>query len=108
MIVHCSGATTRQCGPGDVVTISGIFLPTRYTVRPTHPPIHPPTYLPTYLTGQCSSENASPFNHPPTHPPTHPTQQGFRALKAGLIADTYLEATDVQRHKKNYSEIDAE
>ena len=33
MIVHCAGATTRQCAPGDIVTIAGIFLPTRYTVR---------------------------------------------------------------------------
>lgn len=33
MVVHCSGDTTRLCGPGDMVTISGIFLPTRYSVR---------------------------------------------------------------------------
>lgn len=33
MVVHCSGDTTRLCGPGDMVTISGIFLPTKYVVR---------------------------------------------------------------------------
>lgn len=29
---------------------------------------------------------------------------GFRALKAGLIADTYLLAQHVLRHKKGYDE----
>lgn len=24
--VHCRGERTRQCGPGDIVTVSGIFL----------------------------------------------------------------------------------
>jgi len=28
VVVHARGETTRQCGPGDVVTIWGIFLPT--------------------------------------------------------------------------------
>jgi DNA replication licensing factor MCM7 len=29
---------------------------------------------------------------------------GFRALRAGLITDTYLEATSVQKHKKSYQD----
>lgn len=28
LVVHARGETTRQCGPGDVVTIWGVFLPT--------------------------------------------------------------------------------
>lgn len=35
-------------------------------------------------------------------------KQGYKALKAGLIADTYLEAMDVMKHKKTYKEIDVE
>lgn len=45
---------------GDIVSISGVFLPVRY--------------------------------------------QGFRAMKAGLIADTYLQAQHIFRHKKSYDE----
>lgn len=30
--------------------------------------------------------------------------QGFRALKAGLITDTFLEAQHLFRHKKSYEE----
>ena len=59
--VHCRGEQTRQCGPGDVVTISGIFL----TVR---------------------------FN-------------GYRAIKAGLQADTYIEAMSIEKHKLSYGDI---
>ena len=31
MTVHCRGEHTRACGPGDIVTISGVFLTVRYT-----------------------------------------------------------------------------
>jgi DNA replication licensing factor MCM7 len=31
MTVHCMGEMTRQCGPGDIVTISGVFLTQRYS-----------------------------------------------------------------------------
>eukprot|EP01038_Epipyxis_sp_PR26KG_P009258 gene9258-12473_t len=27
MTVHCKGEQTRKCGPGDLITISGVFLP---------------------------------------------------------------------------------
>jgi DNA replication licensing factor MCM7 len=27
--VHCRGERTRLCGPGDIVTVSGIFLAVR-------------------------------------------------------------------------------
>lgn len=62
MAVHVRGTNTRKCGPGDIVTITGVFLPMPYT--------------------------------------------GFRAMRAGLVADTFLEAMDVQRHKKSYSEYE--
>ncbi|CAK9204886.1 unnamed protein product [Sphagnum troendelagicum] len=60
MTVHLRGELTRQVGPGDLVEISGIFLPTPYT--------------------------------------------GFRAMRAGLVADTYLEAMSVTQTKKRYDE----
>ncbi|CAM9480956.1 unnamed protein product [Chrysoparadoxa australica] len=60
MTVHCKGDMTRQCTPGDICTISCIFLPTLYS--------------------------------------------GFRAMKAGLTADTYVEAQQILRHKKGYNE----
>jgi DNA replication licensing factor MCM7 len=47
--------------PGDMITITGMFLPTPYT--------------------------------------------GFRAIKAGLTCDTYLQATSIKQHKKSYSEL---
>ena len=48
MTVHMYGEMTRTCTAGDLVTITGIFLPIPYT--------------------------------------------GFKAIRAGLIADTYLDA----------------
>ena len=29
--VHCKGELTRQCTPGDIVTVSGMFLTVRYS-----------------------------------------------------------------------------
>jgi DNA replication licensing factor MCM7 len=26
MTVHCNGEMTRQCGPGDIITVHGVFL----------------------------------------------------------------------------------
>lgn len=49
-----------QVAPGDIVEISGIFLPIPYT--------------------------------------------GFRALRAGLVADTFLEAMSITHFKKKYEE----
>ena len=49
-----------KVGPGDMVEISGIFLPTPFT--------------------------------------------GFRAMRAGLVADTYLEAMSVTQFKQRYEE----
>lgn len=49
-----------QVAPGDVVELSGVFLPIPYT--------------------------------------------GFRAMRAGLVADTYLEAMSVSHFKKKYEE----
>ncbi|GLJ18929.1 hypothetical protein SUGI_0338540 [Cryptomeria japonica] len=60
MTVHMRGELTRKVGPGDLVEISGIFLPMPYT--------------------------------------------GFRAMKAGLVADTYLEAMSITHFKKRYEE----
>ncbi|KAJ6446234.1 DNA replication licensing factor mcm7 [Purpureocillium lavendulum] len=61
LTVLCYGSLVRQINPGDVVDISGIFLPTPYT--------------------------------------------GFKAMKAGLLTDTYLEAHHIHQHKKAYSEM---
>ncbi|KAH0541898.1 hypothetical protein FGG08_003618 [Glutinoglossum americanum] len=61
LTVHCHGSLTRQINPGDVVDITGIFLPTPYT--------------------------------------------GFKAIRAGLLTDTYLEAQYVHQHKKAYDDL---
>lgn len=61
LTVLCHGSLVRKVNPGDVVDISGIFLPTPYT--------------------------------------------GFKAMKAGLLTDTYLEAHHIRQHKKAYSEM---
>ncbi|KYK58214.1 DNA replication licensing factor mcm7 [Drechmeria coniospora] len=61
LTVLCHGTLVRKINPGDVVDISGIFLPTPYT--------------------------------------------GFKAIKAGLLTDTYLEAHHIRQHKKAYSEM---
>jgi hypothetical protein len=34
--------------------------------------------------------------------------QGFKALRAGLIADTFLEAQLLHKHKKSYDECTSE
>ncbi|KAL0389714.1 UNVERIFIED_CONTAM: DNA replication licensing factor MCM7 [Sesamum calycinum] len=52
----------QEVAPGDIVELSGIFLPIPYT--------------------------------------------GFRAMRAGLIADTYLEAMSVTHFKKKYEEYE--
>ncbi|XP_073151425.1 DNA replication licensing factor MCM7 [Henckelia pumila] len=62
MTVHFRGELTRKVAPGDIVELSGIFLPMPYT--------------------------------------------GFRAMRAGLIADTYLEAMSVTHFKKKYEEYE--
>ncbi|KAF6811099.1 MCM2/3/5 family protein [Colletotrichum sojae] len=61
LTVLCYGTSVRKVQPGDVVDISGIFLPTPYT--------------------------------------------GFRAMRAGLLTDTYLHAHHIVQHKKAYSEM---
>ncbi|EFY92837.1 DNA replication licensing factor mcm7 [Metarhizium acridum CQMa 102] len=61
LTVLCYGSLVRKINPGDVVDISGIFLPTPYT--------------------------------------------GFKAMKAGLLTDTYLEAHHIHQHKRAYSEM---
>lgn len=60
MSVKLNGELTRTCTSGDVVKISGIFLPVPYT--------------------------------------------GYRAMKAGFLADTFLEATNVVQLKKSYDD----
>lgn len=62
LTVHMNGSITRTINPGDIVDISGIFLPTPYS--------------------------------------------GFKAIKAGLLTDTFLEAHFVKQHKKQYTNID--
>ncbi|ERN16747.1 DNA replication licensing factor MCM7 [Amborella trichopoda] len=60
MTVHLRGDLTRKVGPGDLVEISGIFLPIPYV--------------------------------------------GYRAMRAGLVADTYLEAMSITHFKKRYED----
>ncbi|CAN1292782.1 DNA replication licensing factor MCM7 [Linum perenne] len=60
MTVHFRGELTRRVAPGDVVELSGIFLPIPYT--------------------------------------------GFKAMRAGLVADTYLEVMSATHSKKRYEE----
>lgn len=62
MSIHFRGELTRTVGPGDVVSVSGIFLPMPYT--------------------------------------------GFRAMRAGLTADTFLEAMSVMHLKKRFGKDD--
>ncbi|KAI0511804.1 hypothetical protein KFK09_012436 [Dendrobium nobile] len=62
LTVHLRGELTRKVAPGDVVELSGIFLPIPYT--------------------------------------------GFRAMRAGLIADTYLEIMSVTHFKKKYEDYE--
>ncbi|CAL9765925.1 unnamed protein product [Musa acuminata subsp. burmannicoides] len=62
LTVHLRGELTRKVVPGDVVELSGIFLPIPYS--------------------------------------------GFRALRAGLVADTYLEAMSITHFKKKYEDYE--
>eukprot|EP00899_Mesostigma_viride_P019352 jgi/Mesvir1/27418/Mv07214-RA.1 len=62
MSVNLTGELTRQVGPGDIVEISGVFLPLPFT--------------------------------------------GFQAMRAGLTADTYLDAMHVVQTKKKYDQQD--
>jgi DNA replication licensing factor MCM7 len=62
MVMHVHGELTRKCSPGDIVVVSGVFLPV--------------------------------------------PKVGFRAIKTGLIADTYLEAMHIAPQKRSYSGIE--
>lgn len=59
--VQLKGELTRSMKPGDVVEITGVYLPVPY--------------------------------------------QGFRAMRAGLLADTYLEALHVRQFKESYTDF---
>ncbi|CCK68055.1 DNA replication licensing factor MCM7 KNAG_0A03750 [Huiozyma naganishii CBS 8797] len=59
LTIHVNGALVRSLSPGDIVDVSGIFLPSPYT--------------------------------------------GFKALRAGLLTETYLETQYVRQHKKKFS-----
>ncbi|KAI0125657.1 DNA replication licensing factor mcm7 [Xylariales sp. AK1849] len=61
LTILCYGSAVRKVSPGDVVDISGIFLPTPYT--------------------------------------------GFKAMRAGLLTDTYVEAHHIVQHVKAYNEM---
>ncbi|QLL32593.1 hypothetical protein HG536_0D01150 [Torulaspora globosa] len=60
--IHIDGPLVRSVLPGDIVDITGIFLPAPYT--------------------------------------------GFKALKAGLLTETYLEAQYIHQHKKKFASFD--
>ena len=96
MTVHVTGELTRLATPGDVITIAGVRTcgcarrgdaqPTaRSWMRPSGAlarvralgPIGPQIFLPTPYTG-------------------------FKAIRAGLLADTFLEAHAIEHMKKRY------
>ncbi|XP_049850703.1 uncharacterized protein LOC126323746 isoform X2 [Schistocerca gregaria] len=56
--VQALGELTRKCGPGDVVTLCGVFLPV--------------------------------------------ANQGFRAVRDGLVADTYVLSQHIEKQKDSY------
>lgn len=62
MTVHIQGDLARSVLPGDVITMSGIFLPVPYS--------------------------------------------GFRAMRAGLITDTYLQAMHVLKGKHSFADME--
>ncbi|KAJ1545725.1 Mcm2-7 hexameric complex component, partial [Cladochytrium tenue] len=62
MTVHLFEDLTRQVSPGDVVKITGIFLPIPYV--------------------------------------------GFKAMRAGLLSDTYLEAQHIVQLKKQFTQME--
>jgi DNA replication licensing factor MCM7 len=62
LTVRVRGTGTRTAGPGDVVTIDGLFLPQRLA------------------------------------------ESGFRALQAGLVTTTYLEAQHILVHQPSYDD----
>ncbi|CAR23576.1 DNA replication licensing factor MCM7 [Lachancea thermotolerans CBS 6340] len=59
LTIHINGTLVRSLTPGDVVDVTGIYMPSPYT--------------------------------------------GFRALKAGLLTETYLETQYVFQHKKKFA-----
>lgn len=59
LTIHINGTLVRSLTPGDVVDVSGIYMPAPYT--------------------------------------------GFKALRAGLLTETYLEAQYVVQHKKKFA-----
>ena len=61
LTIVARGELTRCVTAGDIVSLSGIFMPKPFT--------------------------------------------GYRRIRAGLISDPYVEATHIERHKKNYSDM---
>ncbi|SCV03136.1 LAME_0H07998g1_1 [Lachancea meyersii CBS 8951] len=62
LTIHINGALVRSLSPGDVVDVTGIYMPSPFT--------------------------------------------GFKALKAGLLTETYLEAQYVFQHKKKFASFE--
>eukprot|EP01035_Chromulina_nebulosa_P017145 gene17145-22659_t len=64
MTIQCRGEITRKCGPGDIITICGIFKTVKFS--------------------------------------------GFKAITAGLQADTFIEAYYIQKQKLTYDDLGSE
>lgn len=62
LTIHVNGSLVRSITPGDVVDVTGIYLPSPYT--------------------------------------------GFKALKAGLLTETYLSTQYVRQHKKKFASFE--
>ena len=86
--VHIMGELTRMCGPGDVVTMTGIsFSVSSSSFLSNLLPFPLPSLLLLF--------------HVYLPVPVH----GFRAMKQGLVTDTYFEAMQIDKHKRGYNEF---
>jgi hypothetical protein len=83
VVVYFSGEQTRQCGPGDVVTVCGIFQTVSWFVFVLH----------------LMQDRSNLFCK------LQVRIGGFRALISGLQADTYLEATHIEKQKLSYDAV---
>ena len=90
------GDMCRRASPGDIVTVTGIFLPTPYTVSPR---LLRGCWLAVRAHGAhkfaCLGGRVLDL-----------FPQGFKAMRAGLITDTYLDVQSLERLKKSYAELE--
>lgn len=96
LCLQVKGELVRTMAPGDLVEVTGIFLPKPYTgfrvrVQPRPRPSNTNSSPRGGAWLLCAPSNAVILSFP----------QGMRA---GLVTNTYLEATAIRQYKKRYSE----